>query len=186
MEALEIPDPIVDPTAFVAPGVQLHGSITVGAEAVIMFGTVVRAELDRVVIGARTNIQDNCVLHVDVDYPCLIGSETTIGHGAIVHGATVGDRCLIGIGSRILNGAEIGEGAWVAAGSLVPEGRAIPPWTLAMGVPAKPVRELTEDEIARQRNGMEEYVRFGVAYRARFASSARDFETPLESSFWWG
>lgn len=186
MKPLELPDPIIDPSAFVAPGVELHGSITVGPQAVLMFGTVIRAELAAVNIGARTNVQDNCVIHVDEDVPCTIGSSTTVGHRAVVHGATVGDHCLIGIGALVLNGAEIGEGAWVAAGSLVPEGRHIPPWTLAMGTPAKPVRDLSEDEVDRQRNGVAEYLRFGAAYRARLAAAALDHDPPLESSFWWG
>ena len=186
MEPIELADPIVDPSAFVAPGVELHGSITVGPLAVLMFGTVARAELDRIVVGARTNVQDNAVLHADEGLPCLLGSDTTVGHGAIVHGAVVGDHCLIGIGARVLNGASIGEGAWVAAGSLVPEGRTIPEWTLAMGVPAKPIRELTEEEIARQSSGVAEYLRFAEAYRRKLAAHARDLDPPSESSFWWG
>ncbi|MDH3308642.1 MAG: gamma carbonic anhydrase family protein [Acidimicrobiia bacterium] len=168
MEPLKLATPSIDPLAFVAPGVNLYGDVHVGPEAVIMFGVVARAELDRVVIGARTNIQDNSVLHSDAGIPCLIGSDVTVGHAAVVHGARVGDHCLIGIGARVLNNAEVREGAWVAAGSLVPEGKSIPAWTLAVGTPAKPLRDLTEGEIARQRNGVAEYLRFAAAYRSLF------------------
>lgn len=170
MEPIELAVPSIDRSAFCAPGVHIHGDVTIGPDAVILFGTVIRAELDRIVIGARTNIQDNSVLHCDEGVPCLVGSDTTVGHGAVVHGATVGDHCLIGIGARVLNGATVGDGAWVAAGGLVTEGTEIPPWTLALGVPAKPVRELTEDEILRQRNGVAEYLRFAATYRAVFGS----------------
>jgi carbonic anhydrase/acetyltransferase-like protein (isoleucine patch superfamily) len=89
----------------------------------------------------------------------------TIGHAAVVHGAIVGDHCLIGIGALALNGSELGEGSWLAAGSVLPEGKSIPPWTLAVGTPAKPVRDLREGEIRRQDVGVDTYLRFGVTYR---------------------
>ncbi len=91
----------------------------------------------------------------------------TIGHAAVVHGASVGDHCLVGIGAKALNGSELGEGAWLAAGSVLTEARSIPPWTLAVGVPAKPLRDLTEEEIARQANGVVEYQRLRLLYRER-------------------
>ena len=164
-EPLDLPQPRIDPTAFVAPSAAVYGDVTIGSDAVIMFGVVVRAEFDRIVVGARTNIQDNSVLHIDEGVPCLVGNDVTIGHSAVVHGATVGDHCLVGIGARVLNGAVMGEGSWIAAGSLLPEGKEIPPWTLAMGTPAKPVRELTSDEIAHQAEGVEHYLQFGATYR---------------------
>lgn len=163
---ISLPDPIVHPSAFVAPTAVLRGQVTVGPEAVIMFGVVARAEFDRIEVGAETNVQDNAVLHCDEGIPCLVGRRVTIGHAAVVHGATVGDRCLIAIGARVLNGAIVGEGAWVAAGAVVPEGREIPPWTLAVGVPAKPVRELTAEEIERQSDGIRDYQALAAAYRA--------------------
>ena len=169
MEPTELKTPFIAHSAFIAPGTHIHGDVHIGDEAVIMFGTVIRAELDQILVGARTNIQDNSVLHCDEGIPCTIGSEVTVGHMAMLHGTTVGDHCLIGIGSKALNGSVIGEGAWLAAGSLLPEGKEIPPWTIAMGTPAKPVRELTEDEIERQRSGVANYLRFGAAYRHRFA-----------------
>ena len=164
MSELVIPSPQIDTTAFIAPTAVLHGRVTVAARAVIMFGTVIRAELDSVHIGAETNIQDNCVLHVDEGFPTILGNRVTVGHAAVVHGANVGDNCLVGIGARVLNGAVIGEGSWLAAGSLLPEGKSIPPWTLALGTPAKPIRELTDEEIAQQSAGVDQYLQFGAAY----------------------
>ena len=165
MAPVRLPSPRIDPTAFIAPNATILGDVTIGAEAVVMFGVVVRAELDTITIGARTNVQDQSVLHADAGVPCRVGSEVTIGHAAVVHGATVGDHCLVGIGSRALNGSVLGEGAWLGAGALLPEGKAVPPWTLALGVPARPVRELTEAEIASQRNGVATYLEYAAAYR---------------------
>lgn len=170
MSEMVIPAPQIDRTAFVAPNAVLHGRITVEARAVIMFGTVIRAELDSVHIGTETNIQDNCVLHVDEGFPVILGNRATVGHAAVVHGANIGDHCLIGIGARVLNGSVLGEGSWLAAGSLLPEGKSIPPWTLALGTPAKPIRDLTSDEIAHQRAGVDQYVQFGAAYSARLGN----------------
>lgn len=164
MTELSIPRPRIDPTSFIAPTAVLYGDIDVAARAVIMFGTVIRAELDVVRIGAETNIQDNCVLHVDEGFPALLGTRVTVGHAAVVHGAKVGDHCLVGIGARALNGSELGEGSWLAAGSILTEGKITPPWTLAMGIPAKPIRELTEDEIAYQSDGVDHYLEFGAAF----------------------
>ncbi len=163
---LSLPEPVVDPSAYVAPDAVIRGRVTVGARAVIMFGVVMRAEFDRIVVGTETNLQDHVVVHCDEGIPCLIGDRVTVGHAAVVHGATVGDDCLVGIGARVLNRAIVGEGAWVAAGAVVPEGREIPPWTLAVGIPAKPIRELTSEEIERQRQGVRDYQELAAAYRA--------------------
>lgn len=166
--------PEIDPTAFVAPGVIIRGAVRIGAGAVIMFGAVIRAELDTIVIGERTNVQDNVVIHCDAGLPTIIGAETTIGHGAIVHGATVGTRCLVGIGAMALNGSNLGDGAWLAAGSILAEGKTIEPGMLAVGIPAKPLRELRRDERERQLSGMEEYLRLGNTYRASEEQSSEE------------
>jgi len=165
MEPLVLPDPHIDPSAFIAPTASILGAVTIEARAVVMFGVVLRAELDRIVIGVESNIQDNAVFHTDEGSVCSLGRRVTVGHGAIVHGASIGDRCLVGIGSIALNGSTLGEGAWLAAGSVLAEGRSIPPWTLAVGTPAKPIRDLTEDEVRRQDDGVTAYLRFGEAYR---------------------
>lgn len=165
MEPIELTTPRIHPTAFVASTARLFGRVEVRARAVLMFGVVIRAELDDIVVGEETDLQDQVVVHADAGFPCLIGDRVHVGHAAVLHGARIGDRCLVGIGARVLNGAVMGEGSWLAAGALLPEGKSVPPWTLAMGVPAKPVRELTEAEIARQIEGIEQYQRFAAAYR---------------------
>ncbi len=165
MTPLVLPTPNIDSSAFVAPTASVFGAVTIEARAVIMFGVVMRAELDRIVIGAESNVQDNAVFHTDENFVCSLGRRVTVGHGAIVHGATIGDRCLVGIGSIALNGSQLGEGAWLAAGSVLPEGKSIPSWTLAVGTPAKPIRDLTDDEVRRQDEGVETYLRFAEAYR---------------------
>jgi carbonic anhydrase/acetyltransferase-like protein (isoleucine patch superfamily) len=155
----------VDPTAFVAAQVQIHGDVTLAARVVVMFGAVLRADLDRIEVGEESNIQDNCVVHVDEGFPAIIGRRVTVGHAAVVHGARIGDHALVGIGALILNGATLGEGAWLAAGSVLPEGRSIDPWTLAVGVPARPLRALRDDEIRRQDEGIDHYLALADRYR---------------------
>jgi len=163
-----IPQPDIHPTALIAPGAHVHGDVTIGADVFILFGAVIRAELDRIVIGDQSNIQDNAVFHCDEDVPCLLGSRVTIGHGAIVHGALVGDRALIGIGAMALNRATVGEGAWLAAGSVLPEGKSIPPWTLAVGAPARPIRDLTDADVKHADDGVSHYLELADRYREIF------------------
>jgi carbonic anhydrase/acetyltransferase-like protein (isoleucine patch superfamily) len=163
---MELLQPSIHPSAFVASNATVLGDVRLGPETVIMFGAVMRAEFASISVGARTNIQDKSILHCDENQPCVIGANVTVGHAAVVHGARIGDDCLVGIGSIALNGSELGEGAWLAAGSLLPEGNHIPPWTIAMGTPAKPVRELTSEEIERQRNGIANYQELRVTYQA--------------------
>ncbi len=157
--------PNIHPSALVAPGAQVFGDVTLEADVFVLFGALVRAEFDRVVVGAQTNIQDNAVLHCDEGIPTIVGSRVTVGHNAVVHGCEVGDGALVGIGALALNRSSIGEGSWLAAGSVLPEGKAIPPWTLAMGTPARPVRDLTHDEIARADEGVDHYLALLAAYR---------------------
>jgi carbonic anhydrase/acetyltransferase-like protein (isoleucine patch superfamily) len=164
---LDLGQPRIHPTAFLAPGVEVWGAVEIEADAVLMFGVVVRAELDRIRIGRQTNLQDQVVVHCDEGFPCLIGARVTVGHGAVVHGATLGDQALIGVGAVVLNGAVVGEGAMVAAGSVVPEGLQIPPWTLALGVPAKPTRPLSEEDVKRAAHGVDHYLELSTAYRSR-------------------
>lgn len=168
MRAPHIPQPKIHDTAVIAPGAHIYGDVTIDADVFVLFGAVIRAELDRILIGAETNIQDNCVFHCDQDIPAIIGRRVTVGHSAVVHGAEIGDGALIGIGAKALNRSSIGEGAWLAAGSVLPEGKTIPPWTLGMGAPAKPVRDLTNDEIAHADEGVAHYLELAVAYREIF------------------
>lgn len=160
-----IPEPRIHPRALIAPGAYVLGDVTIDADVFVLFGAVIRAELDRIEIGAETNIQDNSVFHCDEGVPCLVGDRVTIGHSAVVHGATVGSRALVGIGAKVLNRSTIGEGAWLAAGSVLAEGHDIPPWTLGVGIPAKPIRDLTEEEIGRADDGVDHYLELSTAYR---------------------
>ncbi|MFP3883612.1 MAG: gamma carbonic anhydrase family protein [Actinomycetota bacterium] len=165
MRKPHIPEPKIHPTALIAPGAVIHGDVTIDSNVFVLFGSVIRAELDRISIGAETNVQDNSVFHCDEGVPCLVGERVTVGHSAVVHGAVVEDRALVGVGAKALNRSRIGEGAWLAAGSLLPEDKTIPPWTLAMGVPAQPIRDLTEEEIVRADRGVEHYLELLAAYR---------------------
>ena len=150
--------------AFVAGNATVRGGVTVGKGSSIFFGAVVRSELVPITIGEDTNIQDNCILHTDAGFPLTVGSGCTIGHGAILHGCTVGDNTLIGMGTTVLNGAVIGRDCIVGAGSLVPQGMVIPDGSMAFGSPAKIRRPLTEEEIAYNRGTAALYCREAAEY----------------------
>ncbi|GAB2963771.1 gamma carbonic anhydrase family protein [Streptomyces pseudoechinosporeus] len=139
-------NPKVDQEAFAAPTSVVLGDVTLHAGASVWYGAVLRAEFEPIVIGAGSNVQDNCTLHVDPGFPITVGERVSIGHNAVVHGATVEDDCLIGMGATVLNGAVIGAGSLVAAQALVPQGMRVPPGSLVAGVPAKVRRELTAEE----------------------------------------
>ena len=157
----------IHPSAFIAPSATVMGDVTVGADSSVFFGAVARSELVPIVIGQRTNIQDNCVLHADPGLPMTIGDGVTVGHGAILHSCTVGDNSLIGMGAIVLNGAAIGQNCIVAAGALVPQGMVVPDGSLVMGSPAKVRRSVTDQEIEGNRRSAEIYVREGAEYKAR-------------------
>ncbi|HZD23717.1 MAG TPA: gamma carbonic anhydrase family protein [Acidimicrobiia bacterium] len=169
MRPPHIPKPKIHETALILPGAHVYGDVTLDADVFVLFGAVIRAEADRIYVGTETNIQDNCVFHCDEDIPAIVGSRVTVGHSAVVHGAEVGDRALIGIGAKALNRSVIGEGAWLAAGSVLAEGKTVPPWTLAVGAPAKPVRDLTDQEITRADEGVEHYLELATTYREIFS-----------------
>lgn len=157
--------PHVEDSVFVAEGSKLIGDVTIHAEASIWFNTVLRGDLAPILIGARSNIQDGSIGHVNVSQPLLVGEDVSVGHGVIIHGCRVGKGTLIGMGAIVLNGAEIGEYALVGAGSLVTENFYIPPYTLALGSPAKVIRELTEADLERMKRTTESYVLRGREYR---------------------
>lgn len=160
----------IDADAFVAPGATVLGDVRIGPGVSVWFGAVMRGDTERIEIGDRSNVQDLCVLHCDPGTPCVIGRNVTIGHSAIVHGAIIGDGALIGIRATILNGAKIGEGAVVAAGALVTENAVIPPGMLAMGVPAKVIKPVSDELRARTIEGVQHYVDLGRRYREAFAA----------------
>ena len=149
--------PDVASDAFVAETAVVLGSVTLGPGASVWFNAVLRGDKEQIAIGERTNVQDNCTIHVDPGFPVSVGAGVTIGHGAIVHGCTVEDNCLIGMGAMVLNGARIGRDSLVGAGALVTEGKAIPPGSLVVGVPARVLRELTPEEIEGLRRSAQGY-----------------------------
>ncbi len=164
--------PKIHPSAFIAPGAMIIGAVTIGEESSVWFNCVLRGDLEYIEVGERTNIQDGTIVHLDPGFPCLIGDDVTIGHGAIVHGCTVGDGAMISMGATILTGAKIGERAIVAAGAVVREGQEIPPDTLAMGLPAQVKREVTSADLERIRRGREGYVARGQLMRKSLSKYA--------------
>lgn len=150
--------PQIHPSATVFPHAVVLGDVTLMEDSSLWFGAVVRAELDSLTVGRRSNIQDNCVVHVDSAHPCRIGDGVTVGHGAILHGCTIGSNSLIGMGAVVLNDAVIGDNCIVGARALVTGGKVFPDGWLIMGVPAKAVRPLTEEEIESNRASAEHYV----------------------------
>ncbi|MET8650295.1 gamma carbonic anhydrase family protein [Nocardia aurea] len=138
--------PDIDDSSWIAPTATVIGRVTLGAEVSVWYGAVLRADLEDITIGPATNIQDGCVLHADPGFPLTVGTGVSVGHNAILHGCTVGDNVLVGMGATVLNGAVIGEGSLIAANALIPEGAQIPPGSLVAGVPGKVRRELSDGE----------------------------------------
>ena len=158
--------PRVAASAYIDPSAQVIGDVVVGERSSIWPGAVVRGDVNYIRIGDESNVQDNSVLHVEHDiHPLIIGNRVTVGHAVVLHGCTIEDDALIGIGAIVLNGARVGRGAVIAAGALVPEGMEIPPGGMAMGVPAKVRREVSAEEQERFRENSQNYVRYRETYR---------------------
>jgi carbonic anhydrase/acetyltransferase-like protein (isoleucine patch superfamily) len=158
--------PEVDPTAYIDQSAQVIGDVVIAAESSVWMTVVIRGDVNFIRIGRRSNIQDGTVVHVMHDtHPTIIGDDVTVGHGAIVHGCTIQDRVLVGMGAIILNGATIGHDSIVAAGSLVTEGAVIPPRSLVMGSPGKVKRPLNDAEVASIREYADNYVRYRRDYQ---------------------
>lgn len=157
--------PEVHPSAFIAPGAYVVGKVRIGEGSSIWYGAVLRGDLDEILVGERTSIQDNAVVHMDAGFPVFIGDDCVVGHAAVVHGCEIGDRCLIGMNATVLTGAKIGEGSVVAAGAMVPEGREYPPRSLIVGVPAKRVKEVTEEQTKDVARGARSYVERAAEHR---------------------
>jgi carbonic anhydrase/acetyltransferase-like protein (isoleucine patch superfamily) len=150
---------LIHPTVFIGQGAVVVGDVTIAAACSVWFNAVLRADTTPVTVGEQTNIQEGVILHADPGFPTIIGQKVTIGHGAVVHGAVVGNNSLIGISAVLLNGVEIGENSIVGAGSLLPPGKKFPPKSLILGSPAKVVRQLTSEEIESNRQTAEGYVK---------------------------
>ena len=150
--------PIISESCFIAENAAVVGEVTIGKGSSVWYGTCIRSDMDKTIIGENTNIQENSTVHNDFGIPTIIGDNVTIGHNCIIHGCTINSNTLIGMGSIILNGAEIGENTIIGAGSLVTQNKKIPSGVLCMGSPAKVVRELTEEEINSIKESAEHYV----------------------------
>jgi carbonic anhydrase/acetyltransferase-like protein (isoleucine patch superfamily) len=160
--------PQIDPTAWVAPDASVIGKVVIEAEASVWFGAQLRGDNEEIRVGAGSNVQENCVLHTDMGYPLTIGANCTIGHMAMLHGCTIGEGTLIGMGATVLNGARIGKGCLIGAAALITEGKDIPDGSLVMGAPGKILREL--DATARARL---------MASAASYQANARRFRIGL-------
>lgn len=159
-------EPIVHNNSFVAKSADLIGDITLEENSSVWFGAVLRGDTNKIYIGKCSNIQDNCVLHVDQGAGSIyIGNNVTVGHGAILHGCKVNNNSLIGMGAIILNGAEIGENTIIGAGSLVTSNKKIPSGVLCMGSPAKVIRELTKEELGSINQAAEEYIHLSKGFK---------------------
>ncbi|WP_425955890.1 gamma carbonic anhydrase family protein [Xylanimonas sp. McL0601] len=157
--------PEIHPTAWLAPTATVIGRVRIGPRASVFYGAVLRGDMDEIELGEGSNLQDNCVVHTDTGVPTRIGANVGVGHAAIVHGATVGDGALIGMGATLLNGSVVGEGAFVAAGALLREGQEVPAHHLAVGVPAKVRGELDEAGRERVRRNALEYQELAERHR---------------------
>lgn len=150
--------PTVGGGVFIARGAVVVGDVSLGDHSSVWFNAVLRGDINRIVIGHSSNIQDNCIVHLADDFPCLVGNEVTVGHGAILHACTIGDGALIGMGAVVLDGAVIGEESIIGARALVTQGTRIPPGSLVLGSPAKVTRTLTTEERRRARSFAGKYV----------------------------
>jgi carbonic anhydrase/acetyltransferase-like protein (isoleucine patch superfamily) len=157
--------PEIAPSAWVAPGAYVIGDVHLGEQSSVWYGAVLRGDTEPIRVGARTNIQDGCILHADPGYPAIVGEDCVVGHRAVVHGCVIEGGCLIGMGATILNGARIGEGSIVAAGALVPEGKEYPAGSLIVGIPAKAAKETSEEQTQDIARGVREYVERAAAHR---------------------
>lgn len=164
--------PTIAPDAFVAPTAVVAGDVTIESGASIWFGAVVRAECAPIRIGARTNVQDNCTIHTDEGAPAVIGEDCSLGHNAVLHGAILGDRVLVGMHATVLNNAEVGADCIVGAGSLVAERKRVEPGQLVLGVPGKAARTLTDAERERILTGARHYQEFAAEYRLALSSDS--------------
>ncbi len=161
----------IHPTAYVAPSARIYGKVKIGAYSSIWDGVVIRGDMASIEIGDETSIQENAVIHVDTDVPTKIGSHVTVGHGAVVHGATVGNHCIIAIRSVLLNNSSIGDYSIVGAGAIVMEGTSIPEGSVVFGTPGKVAKSVSDEMKKGIRENADVYVKLGQAYLKRRAGT---------------
>ena len=173
MEKFELNDnvaiktPQINESAFIADGAKVIGDVIMKSESSVWYNTVVRADINQIIVGERSNIQDNSVLHLENDQGVIIGNDVTIGHNAIIHGCTIGDGALIGMGSIIMNGATIGKGAVVGAGAIVTENMHVPDLGLVVGLPGKVIKTLSEDTYDKNVKWAKKYVQLATVHKSQ-------------------
>lgn len=170
--------PRIHETAFIAPGARVIGDVTIGAESTVWFNAVLRGDEGPITIGARTSIQDNTTCHLYEGSPLVVEDEVTVGHNVVLHGCTIHCRSIIGMGSTILDGAEIGEECIIGAHTLIPSGKKIPPRSLVIGSPGKVVRELTDRDLALIELSVATYVQKGKEYRNELTGMKQHSPSP--------
>lgn len=174
MEKTDLPDiavqnnPVIDQSAFVAKGARIMGDVRVDAEASIWYNAVLRGDINTIKIGARTNLQDGCIVHLENDLPCIVGPDVTVGHAAILHGCVIEQGVLIGMGATILSGARIGRGSMIAAGAVVLGGTEIEPFTLMAGVPAKRLRTLPPETFDKHLLWADKYKKLAALHKEKY------------------
>ena len=158
--------PLISESCFISDSADIIGDVEIGEDSSVWFGSVIRGDMNQIKIGSNTNIQDNCVVHVTTNIaPTIIGNGVTIGHKAIIHGCTINDNCLIGMGCIIMDLAIIGKGSIIAAGALVPPGMKVPSRKLMVGIPAKPIRDITPQEYTDIKKSALHYILFSKKYK---------------------
>lgn len=155
----------IEGEVFVAPTATLIGNVLLKDKSSVWWGAVLRGDYERITVGERTNIQDNCIVHMDADYPVTLGNQVTVGHKAVLHGCTIGNNALIGINSVIMNDVVVGDDCLIGSNTLLTEGKQIPPRSLVVGSPGKIIRELSDDEVAEITEFSDRYVRNSKRYR---------------------
>ena len=161
-------DPRISELSFVAKGAHIIGDVVLEDESSVWYNSVLRGDINAIKIGKRSNIQDNCTIHLENNLPCIVGNDVTVGHNCVLHACHIEDACLIGMGSIILNGAKIGTGSIIGAGSLVLENQQIPPYSLAVGSPAKVIRSLDKSVIETHQKWAQKYVLLSRKHRQKY------------------
>ncbi|MCY4655859.1 MAG: gamma carbonic anhydrase family protein [Gammaproteobacteria bacterium] len=156
---------LIEGEVFIAPTATVIGKVLLKDKSSVWWGAVLRGDYELISVGERSNIQDNCIVHMDADFPVMIGNQVTVGHKAVLHGCTIGNNALIGINSVIMNGVEIGDDCLIGSNTLITEGKQIPPRSLVIGSPGKIVRELSDEEVADITDFSDRYVRNSKRYR---------------------
>jgi carbonic anhydrase/acetyltransferase-like protein (isoleucine patch superfamily) len=164
--------PEIDPDAWLAPHSVVSGSVRIGAGSSVWYGVSVRGDNEQITLGERVNLQDNVVVHADAGFPATVADDVSVGHGAVLHGCSVGSGTIVGMGAVVMNGAVIGESCLVAGGAVVLEGTQVPAGSLVAGVPAKVRRELTDEERAGLREGINHYPRLAALHRTALGSGS--------------